>query len=71
MPLEAHLPHTKYSVGQARSNELNSGDCQFYFNLNDNASLDGKYCVFGMVVQGQDVVDKIEKGDVITSLTAE
>ncbi len=69
VPLEAHLLHKKYSIGQARSQALDSGDSQFYFNLNDNTALDGKYCVFGMVVEGQDVVDKIEKGDVITSLT--
>ena len=69
VPLEAHLLHKKYSIGQARSQALDSGDSQFYFNLNDNTALDGKYCVFGMVVEGQDVVDKIQKGDVITSLT--
>lgn len=69
VPLEARLPHTKYSVGQARFQAPDSGDCQFYINLDDNTALDRQYCVFGMVVEGQDVVDKIEKGDVITSLT--
>ena len=71
VPLEAHLLHKKYSVGLARSSALDSGDSQFYINLNDNASLDGQYCVFGMVTQGQDVVDKLEKGDVISTLTAQ
>ena len=71
VPLEAHLLHKKYSIGLARSQSPDSGDCQFYFNLNDNPALDGKYCVFGMVVEGQDVVDKIQKGDVIKSLTAQ
>ncbi len=71
VPLEAHLLHKKYSIGLARSQSPNSGDCQFYFNLNDNPALDHQYCVFGMVVEGQDVVDKIQKGDVIKSLTAQ
>ena len=71
VPLEAHLSHKKYSVGLARSQAPDSGDSQFYINLEDNSKIDGQYCVFGMVVQGQDVVDKIEKGDVITSLKAE
>lgn len=69
VPLEAHLSHKKYSVGLARSQAPDSGDSQFYINLEDNSSIDGQYCVFGMVVQGQDVVDKIQKGDVIQSLT--
>ena len=71
VPLEAALPHKQYSVGLARSSDPNSGDSQFYINLNDNASLDGQYCVFGMVVQGQDVPAKVEKGDVIKSITVQ
>ena len=67
VPLEARLPHTQYSVGLARSSALDSGDSQFYINLKDNNELDGKYCVFGMVTQGQDIAAKVQKGDVIKS----
>lgn len=63
VPLEAVLPHQEYSVGLARSQDPNSGDSQFYINLNNNNSLDGQYCVFGRVVSGQDVAAKIQIGD--------
>ena len=69
VPLEAKLPHTQYSVGLARSSAPDSGDSQFYINLKDNNELDGNYCVFGMVTQGQEVAAKVEKGDVIKSIT--
>ncbi len=42
-------------LGMARSADVNSGSSQFYINLNDNNSLDGKYTVFGKVVSGMDV----------------
>ena len=39
----------------------NSGGSQFFINLVENDFLDGKHPVFGKVVQGMDVVDKIGK----------
>ena len=39
----------------------NTGGSQFFINLVDNNSLDGKHPVFGKVVEGMDVVDKIGK----------
>lgn len=52
-----------YTVAMARQNEPHSATRQFFFNVNDNPSLDpGKewgYAVFGMVVEGQEVVDKM------------
>lgn len=62
----------KYAVGLATllSNDRDSGDCQFYIVLGDgNKFLDGSYTVFGKVVSGTDVVDRLEKGDRITSVT--
>jgi cyclophilin family peptidyl-prolyl cis-trans isomerase len=61
------LSNVKYSVGLARGSDPNSGTVQFYINLKDNPSLDFKsmdargwgYTVFGKVVEGQDVVDRI------------
>jgi cyclophilin family peptidyl-prolyl cis-trans isomerase len=51
----------------ARTNELDSATDQFYINVKDNPNLDqGKYAVFGKVIDGMDVVDKIrevETGD--------
>ena len=39
----------------------NTGSSQFFINLADNNFLDGKHPVFGKVVEGMDVVDKISK----------
>jgi cyclophilin family peptidyl-prolyl cis-trans isomerase len=68
IPLEPKLPHERGSVALARSQEIDSGDSQFFFNLKANHNLDSAYCVFGKVIKGMDVVDKIEIGDRITSM---
>ena len=39
----------------------NTGSSQFFINLVDNNFLDGKHPVFGKVVEGMDIVDKIAK----------
>jgi peptidylprolyl isomerase len=39
----------------------NTGSSQFFINLVNNTFLDGKHPVFGKVVEGMDVVDKIAK----------
>ena len=55
------LSNARGAVAMARTNDLNSATSQFYINVVDNAGLDGaKYCVFGKVVEGMDVVDKIK-----------
>jgi cyclophilin family peptidyl-prolyl cis-trans isomerase len=58
------LTNARGTVGAARGNEPHSSDSQFYINLYDNAALDPSatrwgYAVFGKVVQGMEVVDKI------------
>ncbi len=58
------LTNERGTVGLARPPEPHDGDVQFYVNLNDNAALDPNqarwgYAVFGKVVAGMDVVDKI------------
>jgi cyclophilin family peptidyl-prolyl cis-trans isomerase len=67
VPLEVKLPHVKYSIGLARSQSEDSGDCQMYINTDNNPGLDGDYCIFGRVVGGQDVLSTIKVGDVIKS----
>ncbi len=62
----------KYAVGLAAllSKDRDSGDSQFYIVLGDgNKFLDGSYTVFGKVVAGTDVVDHLERGDRITSIS--
>jgi cyclophilin family peptidyl-prolyl cis-trans isomerase len=58
------LSNQRGSVGLARPPEPHAGDVQFYVNLADNSALDPNqsrwgYAVFGKIVQGMDVVDRI------------
>ena len=59
------------AVGLARleREDRDSGDSQFYILLGAQPFLDGNYTVFGQVVDGMDVVRKIDKGDRITKAT--
>lgn len=62
------LKNTVGTVAMARTGDPNSATSQFFVNVNDNAALDYRdssregigYCVFGKVVQGMDVVEKIK-----------
>ena len=62
------LSNEKYTVAMARTMDPHSASAQFFINVADNAFLDhsGKntqgwgYAVFGRVVEGTDVVDKIK-----------
>jgi peptidylprolyl isomerase len=56
-------PFKRGTVGMARSSEPNSANSQFFIMFADGPSLDNKYTVFGEVVSGMDVVDKIKRGD--------
>jgi peptidyl-prolyl cis-trans isomerase B (cyclophilin B) len=56
---KADTKHLRGSLGMARSQDPNSAGSQFYFCLNDLANLDGNYVVFGKVLKGMDVIDKI------------
>ncbi|HWM70875.1 MAG: peptidyl-prolyl cis-trans isomerase [Gammaproteobacteria bacterium] len=58
------LQNKRGTVGLARGESAHSGNAQFYVNLVDNPDLDPLptrwgYAVFGRVVQGMDVVDRI------------
>jgi cyclophilin family peptidyl-prolyl cis-trans isomerase len=56
------LKNDRGTIAMARTNQLDSATAQFYINTVDNPNLDrGKYCVFGKVIEGMDVVDKIRK----------
>ncbi len=60
------LRNRQYTVAMARTSDPNSANSQFFINTNDNRFLDypGQdgwgYAVFGKVIKGADVVDKIE-----------
>ena len=55
------LSNTCGSIAMARLPDPDSATAQFYINVEDNVSLDrARYCVFGQVVEGMDVVNKIK-----------
>jgi peptidyl-prolyl cis-trans isomerase A (cyclophilin A) len=63
------LSNVRGTVGLARTEDPHGGNAQFYVNLDDNAALDPNatrwgYAVFGRVIDGMDVVERI--GNVAT-----
>lgn len=60
------LKNTLYSLAMARTGDPHSASAQFFINMSDNSFLDypGQdgwgYCVFGVVTEGTEVVDKIK-----------
>jgi peptidyl-prolyl cis-trans isomerase B (cyclophilin B) len=57
--------HLKGTVAMAKTMEPDSAGSQFYICFEPQPSLDGKYTVFGQVIEGIDVVDGIQKDDVM------
>lgn len=53
--------HLTGTVGLARDQDPNSGDSSFYICLAPRPHLDGKYTVFGQLIEGMDVLEKIGK----------
>lgn len=63
---KTHKPGTMaMALSRPRSD---TGDSQWFINLEANHQLDGDYCVFGKVIKGMDVVRKIRVGDRISSM---
>jgi peptidyl-prolyl cis-trans isomerase B (cyclophilin B) len=62
------LKNARYTVAMARTSDPHSASAQFFINVADNAFLDHTaptsqgwgYCVFGRVVEGTEVVDRIK-----------
>ncbi len=63
------LKNDAYTIAMARTSDVNSATAQFFINVADNGFLNYTkptaegfgYCVFGKVVEGTDVVDKIKE----------
>lgn len=67
---ETGLPNVRGAVGlSTKERDPNSGDSIFYVSMAENRFLDGKYAVFGRVTKGMDVVDGLERGDEVSSVT--
>jgi peptidyl-prolyl cis-trans isomerase B (cyclophilin B) len=46
-----------------------TGGSQYFITLSPQPHLDGRYTIFGHVVKGQDVAERIRRGDRITKIT--
>ena len=53
------LSNVRGAVGMARGINKNSASCQFYILQNDVTYLDGEFAVFGSVISGMEIVDRI------------
>ena len=71
IPLEIapSLTHKIGAVGMARSGDPNSASSQFYIVIGEATFLDKEYAVFGQVIAGQDVAEKIVVGDKMLKVT--
>jgi peptidyl-prolyl cis-trans isomerase B (cyclophilin B) len=60
-PPKGKAPYARYTIAMAKSSAPNSAGSQFYINTkdNNNAGWNRAYAVFGKVVSGQSVIDKI------------
>lgn len=68
LEIDRSLKHTKGAVGMARTNDPHSASTQFYIVKRDSTFLDGNYAMFGMVVDGQPVMDTIRQGERVVSV---
>jgi peptidyl-prolyl cis-trans isomerase B (cyclophilin B) len=61
--------HVRGAVGMAHSGSPKEADSQFYILRRASPQLDGKYTVFGRVISGMEVVDKIQEADILRKVT--
>ena len=62
---DIELKHKRAYLSMARSKYVNSANSQFYISLKALPELDGRFAVFGKVISGLKVLDKIEEKDFI------
>jgi cyclophilin family peptidyl-prolyl cis-trans isomerase len=60
--------HTKGTVGVSHPGVPAEADSQIYVTLADRPDLDGRYVVFGRVISGESVPERLQRGDVITRM---
>ena len=57
------IPHDRGVLSAARSTDPNSANSQFFICFESAPHLDRQYTVFGKVIKGMDLIDKIKKGE--------
>jgi cyclophilin family peptidyl-prolyl cis-trans isomerase len=61
--------HVRGAVGMGHSGDPRMADSQFYILMGNRPGLDGKYTVFGGVLRGMDVVERLQRADVLQRAT--
>jgi peptidyl-prolyl cis-trans isomerase B (cyclophilin B) len=61
--------HVRGAVAIAHTGDAKAGDSQMYITLAPTPRLNGSYTVFGQVISGMDVVDRLVETDVIRRVT--
>ncbi len=71
--IKAEINNFKHELGTISmahyKNNLDSADSQFFISLKELPHLNGKYTIFGKVVNGLEILSKIKKGDKILSIS--
>lgn len=62
------IPHKVGTISMANSGPNTNGSQFFIITTQDQPALDGMYTAFGQVVNGMDVVQKIQQGDIINKV---
>ena len=58
----------KGALGMPRAQGHDTGGCQLFFSLLSTPHLESQYTVFGQIDKGLDVIEKIERGDIIQKI---
>ena len=59
----SNTPHDRGTLSMARSSDPDSANSQFFICFKPAPFLDKQYTVFGKVVEGMEIIDKIKRGD--------
>ena len=58
----------KGSLSMVKINKKRSSSTEFFFTLNSLPEFDGRYSIFGRVISGSEILDKIDKNDLIKKI---